>query len=111
MAPDIAEPTVIPEEAANIITGTVADVNANTDTTGILHNRKNVKNSTELNNSAESQTETDETKVTTSSEVFIPSIRWPDLIVQIYLHIGSCYGLYLLLFCKYQTWVWCKYLH
>lgn len=34
------------------------------------------------------------------------SIRWPDLIVQIFLHAGAVYGLYLCFYVKYVTILW-----
>lgn len=33
-------------------------------------------------------------------------IRWPDLIVQIFLHAGAVYGLYLCFYVKYVTILW-----
>lgn len=37
---------------------------------------------------------------------FHPKIRWPDLLVQIFIHTGCLYGIYLLIFCKIQTILW-----
>lgn len=34
------------------------------------------------------------------------AIRWPDLIVQIFLHTGAVYGLYLCFYVKYVTILW-----
>lgn len=31
------------------------------------------------------------------SEPFVPRIKWPDLIVQLFIHLGALYGLYLVL--------------
>lgn len=41
---------------------------------------------------------------------FKAHIRWPDLIVQLAIHVGSLYGLYLLiaLKAKFYTYIWCK---
>ena len=41
---------------------------------------------------------------------FNPKIRWPDLIAQISIHIGSLIGLYFLLAfkAKFFTYLWCK---
>lgn len=33
-------------------------------------------------------------------------IRWPDLIVQIFLHAGAVYGIYLLFYVKFVTILW-----
>lgn len=45
------------------------------------------------------------------TSVFKPQIRWPDLIAQIFIHVGSLYGLYYLitLQAKFYTYVWCKF--
>ena len=37
-----------------------------------------------------------------------PQIRWPDTLVQIFLHTGALYGLYLLFFLRFYSVVWCK---
>lgn len=46
----------------------------------------------------------------TSTTHFKPKIRWPDLIVQVYLHVGALYGLYYLisLQAKGYTYLWSK---
>ncbi len=40
---------------------------------------------------------------------FKPEIRWPDLIVQTFLHTGAVYGLFLLFYIKFFTVLWSKY--
>lgn len=41
---------------------------------------------------------------------FTPKIRWPDLIVHIFLHVGAIYGLIFLFYSiKFFTFLWCKY--
>lgn len=44
-------------------------------------------------------------------EVFKPQIRWPDLIAQLFIHVGSLYGLYYLitLKAKLYTYIWCEF--
>ncbi|KAG4080092.1 hypothetical protein HA402_008163 [Bradysia odoriphaga] len=37
---------------------------------------------------------------------FKPTIRWPDLIVQTFLHTGAVYGLFLLFYIKIFTFLW-----
>lgn len=37
-----------------------------------------------------------------------PQIRWPDTIVQIFLHAGFVYGLFLLFSVKFYSILWCK---
>lgn len=40
---------------------------------------------------------------------FIPQFRWPDLIVQIFLHVGAIYGLLFQFYSiKFYTLIWCK---
>lgn len=40
---------------------------------------------------------------------FIPQIRWPDLIAQIFLHVGALYGLLFQFYSiKFYTLIWCK---
>lgn len=44
-----------------------------------------------------------------NNEPFIPSIRWPDLIAQIFLHVGALYGLVFHLYAiKFYTLLWCE---
>lgn len=43
-----------------------------------------------------------------TSAPFRPEIRWPDLIVQIFLHVGALYGISLVLSMRWITLVWCK---
>lgn len=42
--------------------------------------------------------------------VFVAQIRWPDLMAQLFIHVGSLYGLYYLitLQAKPYTYIWCK---
>lgn len=44
-------------------------------------------------------------KQTSQNEPFTPQIRWPDLTVQIFLHVGCVYGLYLIFTgnCRFYT--------
>lgn len=37
-----------------------------------------------------------------------PQIKWPDLIVQLFVHIGAVYGLYLVPSAKLYSVIWCK---
>lgn len=37
---------------------------------------------------------------------FKPKIRWPDLIAQLFLHVGGLYGFYLLFSAKFYTFLW-----
>ncbi|EDW59214.2 acyl-CoA desaturase isoform X1 [Drosophila virilis] len=38
--------------------------------------------------------------------VYNPQIRWPDLGAQTFLHVGALYGLYLLCYAKFYTFLW-----
>lgn len=44
-------------------------------------------------------------------EPFRPQIKWPDLLVQIAIHTGFLYGLYLMLTfsIKFYTYLWCEF--
>ncbi|KAH8360074.1 hypothetical protein KR093_010471 [Drosophila rubida] len=39
-------------------------------------------------------------------EEYRPQIRWPDLGAQTFLHAGALYGLYLLIYAKFYTFLW-----
>ncbi|KAI8046815.1 hypothetical protein M5D96_003028 [Drosophila gunungcola] len=39
-------------------------------------------------------------------EEYNPQIRWPDLGAQAFLHIGALYGLYLLFYANFYTFLW-----
>ena len=73
--------------------------------------------------SSEGKTFVDSTKLSHSKEItennevnpeentpFVPEIRWPDLIAQLFIHGGSIYGLYYLITLRaaFYTYVWCK---
>lgn len=51
-----------------------------------------------------------ETLTLQEKKVFKPQIRWPDLIAQVFIHVGFLYGIYYLitLKAKLYTYVWCK---
>lgn len=36
-------------------------------------------------------------------------IVWRNVIWMVYLHAAALYGIYLMYFCKWQSWIWCKY--
>lgn len=38
-----------------------------------------------------------------------PQIRWPDLAAQTFLHVGALYGLYLMFYAKFYTFLWGKW--
>ncbi|KAH8246958.1 hypothetical protein KR032_005050 [Drosophila birchii] len=39
-------------------------------------------------------------------EEYRPQIRWPDLGAQTFLHVGALYGVYLLFYAKFYTFLW-----
>lgn len=41
---------------------------------------------------------------------FKPQLRYPDLIAQLFLHLGAVYGFYLLFSAKFYTFLWGEYL-
>ena len=40
---------------------------------------------------------------------FKPQLRYPDLIAQLFLHVGAVYGFYLLFSAKFYTFLWGEY--
>lgn len=98
MAPDIADPTIAVAEPTKDDQTLQLNGNGTTDPNGV-HKRKHSSD-----NSNENVTEVRE------GIQYNPSIRWPDLVVQIFLHVGAAYGLFLILYCRYFTWMWCKYI-
>lgn len=64
----------------------------------------NLSDSAKLNQSTQKHNPQDD------KPVFVPQIRWPDLIAQVFIHVGSLYGLYYLitLQAKPYTYIWCK---
>lgn len=110
MAPDIVDPVVIPKQTSNT---SDFDQKPNNE----LHKRKpagsnnNNNNNNDTINSIDEQSDTkcDNASATVKSEIFVPQIRWPDLIVQIFLHVGAIYGfLFLFWSIKFYTFLWCK---
>lgn len=45
---------------------------------------------------------------TASAAMHTPKIRWPDFLVQIFLHMGAVYGLGLLFSVRWMTLLWSK---
>lgn len=44
-----------------------------------------------------------------NNEPFIPQIRWPDLVAQLFLHVGAVYALVFHMYAiKFYTLIWCK---
>lgn len=42
---------------------------------------------------------------------FVPRIRWPDLIAQLFIHVGCLYGLYLsIVSARVYTWLFGEFL-
>lgn len=39
---------------------------------------------------------------------FQPKIKWLDVFVQFWLHVGAIYGLFLLFYVQIYTIIWCK---
>lgn len=58
--------------------------------------------------SRKTTTEVEEISITKYDKIddWRGEIRWPDLIVQIFLHAGAVYGLYLCFYVKYVTILW-----
>lgn len=53
--------------------------------------------------------ETNGTSTGNKSQTYVPQLRWPDLIAQIFVHGGALYGLYLaFVHAKLGTALWGK---
>lgn len=63
-----------------------------------------------VHNVNKQQTDSIGNEVTDGVE-FKAKIRWPDLIVQTFLHTGAVYGLFLLLQIRFFTFFWSKYIY
>lgn len=65
------------------------------------------KCSTKRNHTSETHKNDGDTPQTVE---FKAQIRWPDLIAQLFIHVGSLYGLYFLitLRAKFYTYLWCE---
>jgi hypothetical protein len=94
MAPDISE---LSDDNSNV------ENNARTRRVSNANDGNNNQSTLNHSNSRKEEFEN-------SRETFKPQIRWPDLIVQIALHVGSLYGLYCLvtLKAKLYTYLWCE---
>lgn len=108
MAPDIRDPVVIPKQTADT---SDIDQKSNNGLYKRTANGGNNNNNDKINSIDEqSDTICDSASATMNSEIFQPKIRWPDLIVQIFLHVGAVYGfLFLFWSIKFYTFLWCKY--
>ncbi|CRK94612.1 CLUMA_CG008112, isoform A [Clunio marinus] len=63
---------------------------------------------TQPNHSIKNLTTTEESQSKVESIEFQPQIRWPDLFAQLFIHVGSLYGLYYLVALKpkFYTYIW-----
>lgn len=115
MAPDILDPTAMPEENIHEKNGTRAR-NA-MKSSQLEENNNNHKNNSNFKSHSNGSvsingSHIEQQQQTTEERVFRPQIRWPDLIAQIFIHAGFLYGLYYLisLQAKFYTYIWCKLL-
>lgn len=71
----------------------------------------NNSNHSELSHSIENNKTNGESHNSHEPQPFKPQIRWPDLMAQVFIHVGSLYGLFYLiaLKAKLYTYVWCKH--
>uniref|UniRef100_A0A1B0CEX9 Fatty acid desaturase domain-containing protein n=2 Tax=Lutzomyia longipalpis TaxID=7200 RepID=A0A1B0CEX9_LUTLO len=73
-------------------------------TTSDVRQRKNDCNDNPLNVDGEEEIKGEESS--TNYTDFKPEIRWPDLIVQIFIHAGALYGFYLMFSIKFYSFLW-----
>lgn len=115
MAPDIPEPAIIAQEQQHTCLTTAAT----SSTINKIHHRHNNNNNN--NSYSESKSVSDQSDILTNKSTdtsntidnntnpFVASIRWPDLIVQTFLHVGAVYGLYLMFYANFFSYIWSKY--
>lgn len=120
MAPDIVDPVVISNKQTSKDQSTIEQKAVTITNNNGLHNRKltGIGDSSGTpavrydahQNDTNCDTNENVTLNSDEKEVFRPSIRWPDLIVQIFLHVGAFYGfLFLFWTIKLYTFFWCKF--
>jgi hypothetical protein len=111
MAPNILDPVAKNSEnnSEDNETGVRSRIIGGDEKSSSVKWKNNNINSTELSRSEESH-KTDE-EISQEQITFKPQIRWPDLIAQVFIHVGSLYGLYYLITLKaaLYTYVWCKF--
>ncbi|XP_055676503.1 acyl-CoA Delta-9 desaturase [Lutzomyia longipalpis] len=73
-------------------------------TTSDVRQRKNDCNDNPLNVDGKEEIKGEESS--TNYTDFKPEIRWPDLIVQIFIHAGALYGFYLMFSIKFYSFLW-----
>lgn len=72
----------------------------------VAEDSKTIKNDVTVNGGAESKDNAD------SDDNFVPSIRWPDLIAQLFIHLGCLYGFFLcLVSAKIYTTIFGELIH
>lgn len=76
-----------------------------------VHHRCSRKSDTTQTTSTNNNNNKDDCSMKESvSEAFKPRIRWPDLIAQLFIHLGCLYGFYLAIFqAKFYTVLFGKY--
>lgn len=113
MAPDIPEPPLIAQNQQHTCL-TAAAPSSTINNTHYRHNNNNNSYSESKSVSDKSDILTNKSTDTTNTidnnmNPFVARIRWPDLIVQTFLHTGALYGLYLMFYVRFFSYIWCKY--
>ena len=104
MAPNTLDPVskssdnISPDDDNSVRSRLISSEVKSFDDSPKLSHSKEIEDSNEANSKSEDKTP------------FVPKIRWPDLIAQVFIHGGSIYGLYYLITLKaaFYTYVWCK---
>lgn len=101
MAPKILDPAATKSEEKNIVRSRATNEEG-----------KKQKDLSKINLSQDGQKTDDVASNPSEMETFRPQIRWPDLIAQMFIHLGSLLGLYYLicLKAKFYTYIWCEFL-
>jgi hypothetical protein len=107
MAPDISDP-VLSDNSNGV---TQRSVNKSTEQTNCSTTEATKTSQISLDKHDNNNNISNSTSVQNDNIEFHPQIRWPDLIVQIFIHAGFVYGLYFLLTfqVKFFTYIWCEY--
>lgn len=63
----------------------------------------------QLDNKIRKEVNADLSNTKPKGEKFIPQIRWPDLMAQIFIHAGCVYGLYLCFYARFYTTLFGKF--
>lgn len=111
MAPNTSEPVTKKPESFQQDEGALKSRVIGSTKQAANENRNESGSSEQSNFASLGNKVTDGVENNQEKTVFKPRIRWPDLMAQVFVHVGSTYGLYFLitLQAKFYTYIWCKF--